>query len=218
MEKKDIIQFISSASGSYSPYQLFYDWVKCLALSIVNTCSIHHGEIWQEREKEYLQTFNRHDKKTQDMFMQATFALVEIYENCFDDVLGDIYMKSGCGNKNTGQFFTPYHLARLMAELSLPKDLTENDKIPLNEPTCGGGANIIATADVLHSRGLNYQKMLWVVGQDLDYLAVYMTYIACSFYGIDAIIVQGDTLQDPYVDGYDERRIFRTPMNVGALL
>ncbi|MBR3573668.1 MAG: hypothetical protein IKN97_00660, partial [Lachnospiraceae bacterium] len=105
-----------------------------------------------------------------------------------------------------------------MAELSLPKDLTEDDKLPLNEPTCGGGANIIATADVLRSRGLNYQKMLKVVGQDLDYLAVYMTYIACSFYGIDAIIVQGDTLQDPYVDGYDERRVFRTPMNVGALL
>lgn len=218
MEKSDIIKFISSASGAYSPYQLFYDWVKCLALAIANTCSIHHGKIWEEREKAYLETFNRHEKNTQDAFMQATSTLIAIYETSFDDVLGDIYMKSGCGNKNTGQFFTPYHLARLMAELSLPKDLTEDDKLPLNEPTCGGGANIIATADVLWSRGLNYQKMLKVVGQDLDYLAVYMTYIACSLYGIDAIIVQGDTLMEPYVDGYDERRIFRTPKNVGAII
>ena len=64
----------------------------------------------------------------------------------------------------------------------------------------------------------DFQRMLKVVGQDLDYLAVYMTYIACSFYGIDAIIVQGDTLQEPFTDGYDERRIFRTPKNVGAII
>lgn len=56
--------------------------------------------------------------------------------------------------------------------------------------------------------------------QDLDWLAVYMTYIQISLLGINGIVAQGDTLKEPYNPArqYDERRILRTPGNTGALL
>lgn len=57
-----------------------------------------------------------------------------------------------------------------------------------------------------------------VVAQDLDWLAVYMTYIQLSLYGIDAIVCQGDTLMQPYKSGYPRRRVLRTPRNAGLLI
>ena len=68
--------------------------------------------------------------------------------------------------------------------------------------------------------GIDYQRKMKVICQDLDWLAVYMTYIQISLLGIDGIVAQGDTLTDPYNPGrkFDERRILRTPRNTGALL
>lgn len=63
-----------------------------------------------------------------------------------------------------------------------------------------------------------YQKRLKVIAQDLDWLGVYMTYVQCSIIGIDAIVVQGDTLKEPYIEGYPFKRILRTPNHMGALV
>ena len=77
---------------------------------------------------------------------------------------------------------------------------------------------IIAAAKVLKERGLNYQRCMKVVGQDLDWRGVYMAYVQLSLLGIDAIVVQGNTLAEPYVEGYDRSRMLRTPMNMGVIL
>ena len=45
-----------------------------------------------------------------------------------EDVLGAIYMESGMGNKSTGQFFTPFHLSKMCASVSIP-ETNENGKI-----------------------------------------------------------------------------------------
>ena len=47
-------------------------------------------------------------------------------------------------------------------------------------PKCGSGGMVVATAQVLQKRGINYQKTLDVVCQDLDWLAVYMCYVQLS--------------------------------------
>lgn len=223
MTKEDIIAIISAASGAYSPYQIFYDWVECLVLATANNSTLFHDAVWEEREKRYLDVMNRHSEKTRQQFLEMTAALLDTYENGFDDVLGDIYMKSGCGNGHLGQFFTPYHISQLTAAAGLESQLhhlQQNDAIiRLSEPSAGGGANIIAAAEYLHNKGIDYQKRLRVVAQDLDWLAVYMTYIACSYYGIDAIVVQGDTLLHPFDPAKTlERHILRTPRNRGCLI
>jgi hypothetical protein len=78
---------------------------------------------------------------------------------------------------------------------------------------------IIGAADILQERGVNYQPLMQVVAQDLDWLAVYMCYIQLSVLGIDAIVVQGDSLLYPYQKGVTpETHILRTPKNKGALI
>ena len=77
---------------------------------------------------------------------------------------------------------------------------------------------ILATAKALKNAGINYQRRLKVVAQDLDWLGVYMTYVQCNIIGIDAIVVQGDTLKEPYTSNYPKSRTLRTMNNMGGLI
>lgn len=90
--------------------------------------------------------------------------------------------------------------------------------VTIDEPSCGSGGMVVATAQVLQKRGINYQKTLDVVCQDLDWSAVYMCYVQLSLLGIKAIVVQGDTLAEPYKKGYPKERVFYTPAKRGLLI
>lgn len=214
--KREIINTINSMSGGRAPYEVFCDWVKLMALSMQNSCCVIHDQIWNQREDDYIKTIKPYGAagwKFADMFAM----LVEEMEEEMSDVLGDIYMEGGMGNKNTGQFFTPFHVSYLCARMSIPKELPE--RITLNEPSCGGGGMIIAVAKVLRDRGIDYQRRMNVVAQDLDWKAVYMCYVQLSLLGIQAEVVQGDTLCKPYIPGQTGREhIFFTPGRMGIIL
>lgn len=215
--KKEIVKVISSMSGKYSPYQIFSDFCKMFGLAISNACALNHDELWEEREEAYKATISRYEEKEAEKFLDIKDLLIEAMGEEMSDFLGQIFMESGAGNAAAGQFFTPFHVSLATAELGVAEGIPDGI-IKMNEPSCGGGGMIIATARVLKERGISYQKRLRVVAQDLDWLAVYMTYIQLSLYGIDAIVCQGDTLKEPYYDGYPRRRVMRTPRNTGLLI
>ena len=180
-----------------------------------------HDKIWKEREELYLTISGKYDQNELKTMANMTGALTCILENRFCDVLGEIYMRAGCGSKNTGQFFTPYHLSYLTANLTYGSrfDNIDNDKtIEINEPSAGGGGMMIAICQMAKEHGINYQRKLRIIAQDLDWNGVYMTYVQLSLIGAKAIVVQGDTLCEPYHHGYDEGRVFRTPAEMGLLL
>lgn len=79
---------------------------------------------------------------------------------------------------------------------------------------------IIAVARILKDRGLNPQRCMDVVAQDLDWKGVYMTYVQLSILGIKATVVQGDTLCEPHIDirRYPPERVLYTPARNGMLL
>lgn len=216
--EKEIVKKINSLSGSRSPYEVFCDWIKCTALGISNFTDIFHNSVWQQREEEYLKTIKPYGKDAQEFVTMSGLLTFALEEN-ITDVLGKVYMDSGCGNKNTGQFFTPFHVSEAVAQMSLPKDTSPENPITLNEPSCGGGGMIIAAAKILKDRGVNPQTSMRVVAQDLDWKGVYMTYIQLSLLGIDATVVQGNTLSEPYrKDQYPPERVFRTPKAKGLLV
>ena len=215
-QKKIIADMIVNLSGQRSPYQVFYDWCTCMAMAFQNSCDMFKdSEIYKQREDLYLNTIKQYTDEERDKLCEMTGRLSLAFEEEINDYLGGIYMEAGCGNKYVGQFFTPFHLSELCAKLGIK----ESDEVyQMNEPSCGGGAMILATAKVLKDSGINYQKKLKVVAQDLDWLGVYMTYVQCSFLGIDAIVVQGDTLREPYHTNYPKSKILRTVNNMGGLI
>lgn len=215
--KKDIIKKIHELSGSKSPYDVFQDWVTCTALSIQNTCWLIHNGIWNEREEQFKKIIEPYGRKGADAFAEMLAMLVETMEYEMSDVLGDIYMEAGLGNKHLGQFFTPFSVSRLCADITMAQE-DGSRMITLNEPTCGGGGMIVACAASLHKRGVNYQRCMDVVAQDLDWKAVYMCYIQLSLLGIRATVYQGDTLSNPYTPcSAEPRKIFYTPAKLGLL-
>lgn len=190
-KKKMIIEQIQRMSGEYSVYQLFDDWISMFALATVQQVN-----YTDEQEKNYLQIAGKHSKERLQRFCMLNGLLIDAFEDSMEDILGYVYMHLELGSSRTGQFFTPYHLCQLMAEMAL-KDAGELEAYFCNEPSCGGGGNIIAFAEGLKKRGINYQTKMKAVCQDIDIRAVYMTYVQCSYYGIPAIVFQSDTLRDP---------------------
>ena len=56
-----------------------------------------------------------------------------------------------------------------------------------------------------------------IMSQISDYVTDPM-YVQCNIIGIDAIVVQGDTLKEPYTSNYPKSRILRTMNNMGGLM
>lgn len=216
-EKKEIIDQIRHIAGRYSEYEVFTDWIRCCALAVSNASTIFRGKIWEDREKAYMDTVSRYTEEEQNLFSEMLVLLAIALEKNMEDVLGDIYMLSGMGSKAAGQFFTPYHLSKLCAALAVPKP-DENGKFIVSEPSCGGGGMVIATAAALRDRGVDYQRKMEVVAQDVDWKGVYMCYLQLSLLGIRATCVQGDTLIEPYRKGYPPERVLYTPARMGMLL
>ena len=163
---------------------------------------------------------NKHGAERMRVFAEMLGMLAMEVEDNVEDVLGRIYMEAGLGNKNTGQFFTPFHLSYVVAAAGIPEDFSGERTFTINEPSSGGGGMIIAAAKVLKERGINYQRCMNVVAQDLDWKGVYMTYVQLSLLGIKAKVVQGNTLSEPFtrVKDYPPERILYTPAEKGVLI
>ncbi len=206
--KEEIIQRIEHLSGSYSPYEIFSDWVKMTAISIANSFRID-TQTWEKREAEYMETAKKYSADDLKQICGMTGLLAMELEENRSDVLGDIYMKAGLGNKGTGQFFTPYHISELLARMSFNPD-KDTGRITINEPSCGGGGMIIATAEEAKRRGINQSK-LEIVAQDLDWRSVYMCYVQLSLLGLRGIVVQGDSLKNRSIREVRKECVFLTP-------
>lgn len=215
--KKEIVKMIQEMSDRYSAYEVFSDWVAMTAIAIANSTRLNHDTVWYKREKHYLDLVQKHTPEEVKKMCGMTGLLAEAFGECMTDILGEIYMESGCGSKTTGQFFTPFHLSVLTAEMVTPRTVDETHPYIINEPSSGGGGMVIAAAKVLKDRGVNYQRCMEVTAQDLDWKGVYMTYVQLSLLGIRAKVMQGNTLSEPEAGGYPPERIFITPALAGML-
>ena len=85
--------------------------------------------------------------------------------------------------------------------ISEPKDFKDEPQI-VNEPACGSGVNLIALANVMKEKGINYQRNVYFVAQDIDPLVAKMCYIQMSLLGMPGIVIVGDTLASPMKGEY----------------
>ena len=84
-----------------------------------------------------------------------------------------------------------------MSELQFAGDgkevqIEKKGHISVNDPACGAGAMLIAFANVAKKHGINYQKQVLFIAQDIDRTAAMMCYIQLSLLGCPAIVAVGD--------------------------
>ncbi len=96
-------------------WDVWRDWCHFTALALRNSMD---RVGWQEREDQYLAIVARYERADIDRFVEAFTVLVAELEAEPRDVLGETYMLLEIASKDMGQFYTPWHLCRLMAEMT----------------------------------------------------------------------------------------------------
>lgn len=212
---KKLIDIFQKLCYSRSSWQVWADFI------ISSACALNAPiECLNERNKEFQQCLDRlGDIKLLDEMFQELVAALD--ENPEQDFLGEMFMALGLGNHWKGQFFTPYSVCRLMSEMTIAKAVSkikEKGWASINDPACGAGATLIAAANILKARGVNYQLNALFVAQDIDRIAALMCYIQLSLLGCAGYVVVGDSLRHPctgpvlFPHKAEELDIWYTPM------
>lgn len=195
-DRRGLVKLMHQAARSRSLYDVFRDFCEVSALSISNAVDLQHRD---EREKRYLDVVKSYKPEEVALFPQMFGCLVEELERGYCDALGQTFMELELSNKNVGQFFTPYSLCQLMAQVTVGDDLKEmvakQGYVTVSDPASGGGATVIAFAEAMRAAGLNPQTQMHVHAQDLDIRSVHMTYVQLALFNIPAIVTCGDTLR-----------------------
>ena len=198
----DIVKDIEKAAYAVDTSKFVSDLFECGAIAISNAFDLAQKD---KREERYLQIIRSYkpdqQKKLAEIFAKVYALLASVvYDNGkFNDNLGEIFMRCNLGNKNAGQFFTPYHISELMARVTIDETLVkekiaDDGILAINDPCCGGGGMIMAALEVLHDLGVNYARNCFIEANDVDLRCVHMTYLQLTLAGVPAIVRHQNTL------------------------
>ncbi len=198
----EIVKEVQRASVRASTSKLLSDVFECGAIAISNKVDFTQYEQREEHYKDIMNSYSPKERETLTEIFAKIFALLSsvVYDDGeFDDYLGSIFMQSDMGNKHAGQFFTPYHISKLCAKMSIGEDAAAKAKddeiLTINDPCSGSGGMMIAALDVLHNDyGVNYAYNCFVECSDIDIRCVHMTYLQLSLAGVPAIVKHQNSL------------------------
>lgn len=200
-------------------WDVWRDYVLLHACSISNVLD---KENYGQREKRYLKIIHQYSKEEQAIFPElAAYTTMALDQNQEQDFLGKMFMRLDLGNRSAGQFFTPYHVCELMAEVVATDVLEKIEQygyISINDPCCGAGATLIAGVHVIRKQlehcdpPRNYQNHILVVAQDVDEIVGLMCYIQISLLGLAGFIKIGNSITDPMSTDDSSENYWYTPM------
>lgn len=214
---KEFIKLFKKLTYKHSSWEVWKDFVTMFACAISNAVDKSYYDV---REEAYLQAINKYDENERAIFPELVAQTVLALEkNPEQDFLGNIYMNLGLGSKSTSQFFTPYHICQLMAEMTLgniAEEVREKGYISMNDPTCGAGATLIAGINTakkhLEKEHINFQNHILIVAQDIDFTVAMMCYIQISLLGVAGYVKVGNSLAEPICENDTDENYWFTPM------
>jgi type I restriction-modification system DNA methylase subunit len=194
--KKSTTKFIETLKNINrwkTPNEIFNDWL------VMASAALYSWKKDKKVEEEYTQIEKRYSKEQMSR-MAELFAIVTLgLQEEKTDFLGNIYSILGLGNKKLGQFFTPYNMARLMAEIAIDPKTESKRILKIYDPACGSGVMLIAVLGLKEMHDTDFKKNILLVGQDIDVRCVHMSFIQLSLLGAAAIVIYGDTLTNEVI-------------------
>src|SRR4051794_16424351 len=150
-------------------------------------------------EARYMIVVGRHDKEDiRKMPQLLGITQIALSMEGTGDFIGELYGELELRNRDRGQFFTPYHLSRMMAEMTLDtvdEIIAERGFVTIQEPASGAGGMILAAAEVFQRKGFDVGRQMYVEAIDISDLCYKMSYLQASLRGVSATIRRGDTLR-----------------------
>lgn len=200
----EFIQLFNQTARYHSRLDVFRDFIHVAAISLENSV-----KKCEELEQTYFKVIARYESADLDAFTKLLALCVNALDHQATDFLGAVFMSLELGEGAWGQFFTPFHISQLMANLIIGDCSTiieQNGYISVCEPTCGAGGMIIACANSILNQGYNPQTQMIAVCTDIDEVAARMCYVQLALLGIPAIVNIGNSLT------LDIRQTLYTPM------
>lgn len=215
--QKAFLDVFGQLTNRHRSWDVWRDFITMFACSLSNPLDKEHRH---KREELYLQTVKKYKKQEQELFPElAAQTVLALEENPEQDFLGSIFMSLNLGNEHNGQFFTPYDVCKMMAEVTMGGVLLKVERdgyISINDPCCGAGATLIAGIHTarkqLEKANLNYQNHILVIAQDIDEVVALMCYIQLSLLGVAGYVKVGNSLTDPITGTDDKENYWFTPM------
>lgn len=206
MSRQGFVKAFKRIHDGRSSYERFFDFVTIFALEMASTVNVIPAQLNSRRDA----SAAKYDGSASRAMCEMMAEFVSTYEDEPDqDMLGSAYMELGIGNKDTGQFFTPYSLCAAIASSQVENvktKLEEQEYVAANDPACGGGAMLIAFANIMRKAGIDYQRRIWVEGTDINLETALMCYMQLSIIGCAGAVTIGDAL-----NGEQGTRLY-TPM------
>lgn len=209
--KKEILGIFESLRYKRDLWSVYSDFLEMTAIAISNSTErIAVPGRYNKREQRYLSLAKTYERDELMKFSEvfALFVKLQDYNlgvHGAKDILGGLLMELGLGDKWAGQFFTPNHVANLMAKMAyteegLKKEIKERGFVYASDPAVGGGVTMIGLVNSMLDVGCNPQRELFIECGDLDKRAFFMTYIQLATLGIPAIVKNQDAITSKVFD------------------
>ena len=201
---KEFLNIFEKFIHYHSSYDVWRDFI------VLSSCAISNSmdkTNYSKRESLYMQTIKKYTKQEQELFPQLLVKTVNQLENNLDqDFLGELFMNLKFGDSHLGQYFTPYYISKLMSKMIVGNavaQVKEKNFITTSDLCCGSGSLLIASVNEakqqLEKENINFQKCVFVCGQDINQTVALMCYIQLSLMGVPGYVLVGDALQSQNV-------------------
>ncbi|MFY2610593.1 N-6 DNA methylase [Achromobacter ruhlandii] len=207
--QRAVVELLEELACRNGMARAFSDFVEVCAI-VLSKADLQASD---RREARYLEVIKGYSRDDLERFVAAFAHLQMAFQACFSatdeasaplpysvafaDILGQIYMMLDMGNAGTGQFFTPYPVSLLMAQMltdGCADQVARGEFIRLQEPACGAGGMVLAQAQALSDRGINYQVHMHAHLIDVDRTCVHMAFVQLSLACVPAEILHGNAL------------------------
>lgn len=200
--KKEFTDTLNGLSRSHHPSKIFGDWLE------ITACALHqipyeHGdfskdaEAYQTIEAMYMEAIRGYSAEDLNQMGHMMSLTLIAHKVAFGDFLGELAGENELLNQRNGQFFTPYSVSLLMAQLTLgdtQKILDEKGIITIADSAAGSGSTLITTAEALFNQGLDPRSCAQFDAVDISRNAFNMAYIQLTAMDLQAVVRHGNSL------------------------
>jgi type I restriction-modification system DNA methylase subunit len=165
------------------PYDLYRKWLEAVwsFLNAVHDC------------QGFVDCLSKYSRAEGEEFSR----LFDLYTSCveampFQDILGQLFMRLDVNSASSGQYFSPFEIAELMARMQFDREhfarlAEEKGVVTVCDPAVGSGVMLLAYAKIVNeSLGRWYVNKLRLYGMDIDIRCVHMCSIQLRMNGLDA--------------------------------
>ena len=158
-------------------------------------------------ETQYMEVVGRYRNKDDIRRMPELLAIMAgTIGNGGCDFLGMVAGELGVLDAKLGQFFTPYEVSRMMAEMTLTdaKAIIEAEGfITIDEPAAGAGGMLLAVADTIEGIGFELETSVWFRATELSRATYHMAYLQLTARGLAGQVIHGNSISlETYTDAY----------------